>query len=163
MVKMGIAVGCPKVYFKSGEMLHLGKWDEKLETELNKRETASNNNNWSLMPYARDSSQPLFTIEDTDIPMTKWLRYSFGSTFGHPRLVSPKALSWSYSKYSSCPNNGELARLFHELVVFLPINGLDEIMDRLNTVKVEFTKKFNAETFGVSEVTLKVLCCCQDW
>lgn len=140
VISLGIEVGCPKVYLRNAKKpIPIGVWEKKYENELMKHE-ASASEFWSTIPY--ESSENIGTPNDSDdleqttsVKISSWLRYSFGSTFKHERFGSPENLSWRYDLYRDNPNNSKLATLFHELAILLPINNLDELMDRVGKIE----------------------------
>lgn len=152
---LGVPVGCPKAYMRNGEILRLGKWTDEYESKLDQAQTAVSNNwfNWSSLPL-KHCETFCQMIERTDVELGAWLRYSFGSTVDHPRFTTPRAFTWSFSECDGLPRTGVLARLYHELAVFLPINNLDEMMDRLKCVKECFDKQSSSDDkiCGTSEV-----------
>lgn len=159
MILLGVAVGCPKAYVESdqGGWVSIGDWTPQDEANLIKKQTEKMFM-WPLVGSENDSSPSCNVGESADLKFTHWLNYTIGSTVQHKRLLTPKHLSWSYWKHANgkVPSNEELARLYHELAIYLPLNNLDVILNRMENVGR--TKKFSG--CGVSEVS-KTFTICQ--
>lgn len=149
MVCLGIKVGAPKAYMKVGDMLFLGTWSKVAEIQYNKYEKEA-------PPFPlleQDREFQLGGVNHNHQEVQVWLRNSCGATINHPRLRSPRFLSWSYAECHNSPTNENLAKLFHELALLLPINNMDYIMARLNVVEHDFRTMKQNVFCGASEVS----------
>ncbi|CAL8148238.1 unnamed protein product [Orchesella dallaii] len=128
MTQMGIKLGLPKVYLQNGKTLRIGGWTD--EDERKKNSTVDNAQEFEDTFDDGDKSSKIPRLEKDEFEY--WPKYSVGAYLSE---VTHPLTTWSYQEGLTA-NKKNLARLYHELVPFLPINPLDELTDRVGVEKV---------------------------
>lgn len=145
LVQMGIKVGCPKTYVAGrDDYVKIGNWTDAHEATVDDRLFEDL---WKAeLPHGDPiEGRTQDVIPDERNRLTVWPPYSVGSFLEDDLLNDPANVTWSYPEVQANVTPAGIARLFHELFVFLPINALDELVHR-------------AEMSGirVADVSLKV-------
>lgn len=134
MIDLGVPVGIPKLHFHNGtERFITG--GEGLEQAVVSMEHESCKVEKYLFQIQNKLEEEDGQNEDEAClqNMSFWLPYSLGSAMGHPEMISPNKMRlWKPSDSNrEKVSASSLARKFHQLYPFLPINAADQIKDRL--------------------------------
>lgn len=137
MVDLGIPIGLSKLHFNNGTVTIFAPGGDRMDQKLVSLELGSCKVE-KFMPEIR--FKKLFEdgkrVHDAFQRIPYWLPYSLGSMMEDCELDSPHQMClWKPSaNVSSAPSNVtavHLARRFHQLYPFLPINAADQVRDRL--------------------------------
>lgn len=146
---MGIPIGCPKLFLK-GQSYYTKLGDWKDEDEIKADELTSK---WDIeeddlnlpdnfvddpmdVPYKAEPASKKFKSSTPDyLNLKVWPEHSVGSYLEKMSRVSkPRKFAWDLDSVSSNLTPEGLSRLYHQLVLVLPINPLDEMLERFDTV-----------------------------
>ncbi|CAL8120595.1 unnamed protein product [Orchesella dallaii] len=125
--KLGIRVGCPKLYLKTGEVKRIGDWNDNDEEEYNVRKVDE-----AFDEYEEDVAFGVRSSKKArtdDSGMVGWPSYSVGSYW--MEVSTPDTMTWSFGEVARNITADGLAKMFHELSPLLPINALDELGARI--------------------------------
>lgn len=138
MVNLGLPIGHPKLVFKDGCTEYVNNVVESEEEWLIALEMKDTDLKqiWHFIEgdLCRDGDADVIINSPHSGPKTlcRWLPYTIGATLDHPKLVSPERLLLPQQlDQSKEVTRMGLARMFHQLYVFLPINSIDEMKHRL--------------------------------
>ncbi|CAL8140680.1 unnamed protein product [Orchesella dallaii] len=132
MEKLGINVGCPKVYMKDGSIVKIGKWTAKQEEIYNMKSVSSDFNEFEEEVSFSVRCSKKAKLEESSFAY--WPKHSVGHYW--TEVPTPEEMSWSFNEVAKDITSEGLARLFHELAPLLPINALDELGVRIGHDKI---------------------------
>lgn len=172
-MSLGISIGCPKLYLKGSEKFaKLGTW--KNEDEAKADQTA---NSWNIEEEDLIFDDNGHEIAAVDLPtqgnpppkkikrelinhhaLKSWPKYSVGFYLEKMSHVgSPDKYSWSFDTVESNLTFEGLARLYHEIALLLPINSLDELLDRFPTAAEVSMDLFISDSYPFLMIPFKYL------
>lgn len=153
----GVPLGCPKTYLQDGSMFKIGEWTEEDERmtiteEIDERIDLELDDLWEYcVRRNEDENLDLAFIHSEPSHLT--LSTAGGrSHFGRgkrPKLdtgplrfgefavgsfiegLDASKITWSIREVADDMTDEGLARLYHELHPFLPVNPLDELVSRI--------------------------------
>lgn len=154
MLTMGIPLGCERTYLKNNEKVKIGECKDNCCTKCGQLaencvitpDVAVG----ALQRFKGDEYRLLLDDFGQGMEMGKvWPDYTVGSysVAHHKLLKDPRNVSWSVHLVRRNPSLAEFARLYHELSVLIPINPLDEIINRF-----ECPLDLKSESHAVADV-----------
>lgn len=142
MVAMGITVGYPKLVLMDKTIQYLNQVDEKADVDLFAQDMDATELDkiWNYIAkdvYQLDGRQRERQELEPVAEWKEWVPYTIGATLQDSRLVSPEQLFLSNLDTVQKAWRTNLAELFHQVYLFLPISPLDELKDRLISLVTE--------------------------